>query len=122
MMPPIFKLVSASSDCKAILGSKPVRFFEFDSAPQNTTKPYATWQLTQGTPENYMDCPPDVDQVTVQVDCWAETPQTTRDMADAIRSAIEMDAHLISVNIEGREPDTRLYRVTLIIDFWLTRA
>jgi hypothetical protein len=122
MMPPIFKLVSASQPCKDILGTKPVRFYDFDSAPQNVTKPYATWQLTLGSPENYIDCPPDIDSITIQVDCWSESAQTTRAMAEAIRGAVEMDAHVISVNIEGRDPDTRLYRITLIIDFWLARA
>ena len=122
MLAPIFPLVANDSDCVALLGSAPTRFWPMGDAPQGSDKPYATWALITGLPENYMDCPPDIDSQSVQVDCWADTPGEARSVAEAIRTAVEGSAHVVAFNFELREPDTRLYRVSFTVDFWTERT
>jgi hypothetical protein len=121
MIPPIFTLVSEDSECVSLLGDSPVRFFPFGEAPQHVTVPYATWQLVSGVPGNHLDCPPTIDSITVQVDIWTVSQKDARDIFDAMRGAIEEAAHIMGVNVEGREPDTRLYRVSFTVDFWTER-
>jgi hypothetical protein len=122
MRPPIFSLVAGDSDCTTLLGQNPVRFFPFGEAPQHVSLPYATWQLITGVPENYIGCPPDIDSVSLQVDVWAYSQGDAHDVFDAIRRALETDAHIVGVNLEGREPDTRIYRISMTVDFWTERS
>jgi hypothetical protein len=121
VIPNIFPLVATDSDCVSYLGTAPTRFWPFAAAPQNPTKPYATWQLIYGVPENYIDCPPDIDNVGIQIDCWGDTISSVRDVANAIRRAVEGEAHVVALNGETREPDTMLYRVSFTVDFWTER-
>jgi hypothetical protein len=121
MTPDVFPLIAADSDCEALLGSGPMRLFPFGEAPQHVTLPYVTWQTVVGVPENYMDCAPDIDALTVQMDVWAATQGSAREVRDAVVNALQSDAHVMGVGPEGREPDTRLYRVSLTVDFWQKR-
>ena len=122
MTPDVFPLIAADSDCEALLGSQPMRLFPFGEAPQHVTLPYVTWQTVVGVPENYMDCAPDIDSLTVQLDVWAATQGSSREVRDAVIAALEQDAHVTAMTLEGREPDTRLYRVSLNVDFWTERT
>jgi len=119
--PNIFPLVATDSDCVSLLGSVPVRFWPFAAAPQDPAKPYATWQTIYGTPENYISCAPDVDKIGLQVDCWGDTISSVREVANAIRVAVEGSAHITALNGETREPDTKLYRVSFTVEFWTER-
>ena len=111
MFPPIFQLVSASPSVTALIGSSPVRFYPFGEAPQTVAKPYAVWQIIAGTPENYVSQRPDIDSYTTQIDCYAETATAARNVAKAIRDAVEDDAHVTSWRGEMRDEPTGLYRV-----------
>ena len=122
MTPPVFPLVASDSDCLDLLGDNPVRFYPFGEAPQHVVLPYATWQMVSGVPENYMDCPPDIDSISVQVDVWAYTQGDAKAVFAAVRRALETDAHIVGVGLEGREPDTRIYRISLTVDFWTERS
>jgi hypothetical protein len=121
MTPDVFPLLAADSDCEALLGSMPMRVYPFGEAPQHVTLPYVTWQTVAAIPENYVDCPPDIDSITVQLDVWGATQGSVAEVRDAVRNALEYDAHVVALNFEGREPDTRLYRVSLTVDFWTER-
>ena len=54
----IFRLVKAGT---TRLGTDPVRFFEFGTAPALEALPYATWQELSGEPVNYLAGAPDSD-------------------------------------------------------------
>ena len=117
----IFESVETDWACRELLGTNPTRFWPFASAPQSPAKPYATWQLIYGTPENYVNCSPDIDSLGVQIDCWGDTISSVREVAEAIRRAVEGSAHVVALNGETREPDTKLYRVSFSVDFWTER-
>ena len=121
MIAAMFTTVESDYECRQLLGSNPVRFWPFAAAPQDPKRPYATWQLIYGSPENYLDSPPDIDSIGVQVDVWGDTISSVREVAHAIRRAVEGSAHIVALNGEAREPDTKLYRVSFSIDVWTKR-
>lgn len=125
MIPPIFQYAAASTAVKAALGSKPVRFWPFDSSPQPGQAgyglPYAVWQLVYGSPSNYLGQVPDSDNTGIQVDAYAPTATLARDAAIALRGALEPHGYVVSYTGESRDPPTGLYRVGFTVEFWTDR-
>jgi hypothetical protein len=121
MYPPIFATISTSSAVKSLIGSSPVRFYPFGEAPQGLTLPYAVWQTIGGFPENYLGDLPDVDSYAIQVDVYALTADAARAVAAALRNAIEPHAHIVRWGGESRDPDTKNYRYSFDVDWYVQR-
>ena len=121
MLPAVFQTLKASAAVKAIVGTNPPRIYRHGTAPQDTTKPYITWQLIAGTPENHLSGTPPVDRMTVQVDCWHPTDAGIEQLALVARDACELAAHCTSMIIDERDAETKLYRIGLQFDFWTDR-
>lgn len=125
MYAPIFEAVDVPA-VRALLkaGSGALRFYLFGMAPQNVVKPYAVWRMSSGAPENYINDRPELDSFTLQVDIFASPTQgatVCRDVAAAIRDAIENKAHITSWLGEDIDPDTKNYRLTFLVDWWTYR-
>lgn len=121
MIPPIFPIVAADSECRSLLGVSPTRFYPFDEAPEWVTKPYAVFQIVSGSPENNLSDLPDTDFYTLQVDVYSDTANQCRQVAQALRDAIEPHAHIVRWGGESREAQTRLYRYSFDVDWWVNR-
>lgn len=121
MLPPVFVTLKASPAVRNIVGTSPARIYRHGSAPQQTDKPYITWSLVAGTPENQLSGTPTVDRMTVQLDCWHQTDKGVEDMATAVRDAIEPFAHMTAMLVNLREPETKLYRMSLEFDWFNDR-
>lgn len=121
MFPPIFAICSASTAVKALIGTSPVRLYPFGDAPQTVTKPYVVWQTVTGQPENYVSNTPDIDSYTVQVDVYATTATGARDVAKAMRDAIEPYAHVVRWGGESRDSETQNYRFSFDVDWFVRR-
>jgi len=125
MYPPVFPAVAASTAVKALLGSNPVRFYQFGLAPQNVQKPYAVWTRVFGAPENYLNSVPDIDVLSIQIDVYASPESsganTARNVAVAIRDAIEPTCHITSWLGESIDPDTKNHRFSFQADYWVPR-
>jgi len=121
MLPPVFTTLKASADVKNIVGTNPPRIFRHGSAPQDTTKPYITWFAVTVAPENNLSDLPPMDKVPVQVDCWHQTDAGVEALATAVRDAIEPYAHMTGAPVDGREPETKLYRIALTFDWFVDR-
>jgi hypothetical protein len=119
---PIFQLVTASPEAVALLGANPTRFYPFGEADQRTLKPYAVWQQVSGEPLNKLAGVPDHDAYAVQVDVYADTGAVAREVAMALRDALEPDGYISSWNGESREPDTRLFRFSFAVEFMMARS
>ena len=85
------------------------------------TKPYITWFVVTIAPENNLSGLPPVDAIPVQVDCWHQTDSGIEQLAEAVRDAIEPYAHMTGMPVNLREPETKLYRIALEFDWWLSR-
>lgn len=120
MFPPIYSVCAASAGVVAVLGD-PVRLDPFGEAQQGTGKPYAVWQQITGGPENYIGNAPDIDLFSLQIDCYAMTATDARGVAETLRDAIEPVAHITRWSGEAREPDTKLYRYSFDVDWWVHR-
>lgn len=125
--PPVFEIATQSAAVLATLGQSPTRFWPFGLAPQpgkpGYAVPYAVHQLVYGTPVNTLDCPPDRDNVGVQVDCYATTATNAREAMAALRDAFEGSRNpVVAWNGEEWEQATGLYRVSFTVEFWPDRA
>lgn len=122
MYPPIFAICSADAGVQAVLGSgADCRLYPFGEAAQGVTKPYAVWQTISGSPENCISNVPVVDSWSLQVDVYSLTVTEARDVAEALRDAIEPEAHIVGWGGESRDPDTNNYRYSFDVDWWLER-
>jgi hypothetical protein len=118
MLPPIYTTLQASTAVVALVGT---RVYRHGRAPQNVGKPYVTWTLIAGVPENQLSGLPPMDRQTVQIDCWHPTDEGCEALATAVRDAIEPYAHMTGAPIDQRETDTKLWRMALQIDWWMAR-
>lgn len=127
MLPPVFALLKASTDVKTIVGTNPPRIYRHGSAPQRPDnlpldQPYVTWFVAAGDPENHLSGTPPTDRIVVQVDCWHQTDSGIELLARAVRDALEPHAHMTGIPVDLREPETRLFRLSLQFDWWVSRA
>lgn len=121
MFPPVFQTLKASTDVKNIVGTNPPRIYRHGNAPQDTAKPYCTWFVVTGTPENHLSGLPPVDRVEVQIDAWHQTDAGVELLAKAVRDAVEPYAHMVGIVSDLREIETKLFRVSMTVDWWLSR-
>lgn len=121
MFPPIFQVCTAAAPVTALLGLNPTRLYPFGEATQGVIYPYAVWQTVTGLPENYIDRTPDMDSYTLQIDVYAETGTSVRAVAEALRDAIETSAHIVSWRGESRDPETKRYRLSFDVDWFVAR-
>lgn len=121
MYPPVFETVSADSDVQSNLGTSPCRFYLYGEAPPQVEKPYAVWQFITGLPQNYINQVPDIDSMSLQIDIYASTAAEARDVAQALRDAIEPSAHITSWRGESRDEETRNYRYSFDVDWIVSR-
>lgn len=122
-LPPIFETLRASPALVALLGDTIFRVFQHGSAPQDSAaiRPYVTWQLVSGVPENTLSELPSIDRQSVQIDCWADNGAGVNQLAQLVRDTIEPNAHMTGVIADYRETDTKLYRISLQFDWWQSR-
>ena len=111
----LFALVKASPECQALLGSSPVRFFEFGQAPQLEIAPYATFQHITGSPYNNLSGPAPADHITAQIDVWTNDSPTCKAVANAIRNAVENNCHVTSWL--GTNKEEGFFRTTFSVQF-----
>lgn len=118
MFAPIYTTLKASAAVTAIAGT---RIYMHGDAPQDAVKPYIVWQSITSNPQNTLSELPQVDAQSIQIDCYHQTQQGILDLATAVRDCIEPYAHVTSIPINEREPDTKLYRIAIVIDWWYIR-
>ena len=119
MHPPLHSVCAADTSVQALLGGDVLRLYPFGEARQNEVYPYAVWQLIGGQPENYLGQRPDMDTFSTQVDVYAKTWRSARDVADALQAAVEGEAYVTAYHGEMRDPDTKSFRVSFSVE-WIT--
>lgn len=121
MIPSIFQHVIQNPAVIAALGSSPTKFYGFGDAPQGVTGTYAVWQVVSGSPENYLDCPPNYDNTTIQIDVYGDLPGPVATAATALRDAIQSRAYITRWGGQQRERDTKLYRISFDVSWFESR-
>jgi hypothetical protein len=120
MYPPLHAVCAADTSVQDLLSDGTyLRLYPFGEARQADVYPYAVWQIVGGRPENYLGQTPDVDSFSTQVDVYAQTWTSARNVANALQAAIEEVAHVTGYNGEMRDPETKSFRVSFNVD-WIT--
>ena len=121
MYPPIFKVCRADPAVTALLLlDGELRLYPHGRAPQGVVYPYVTWQVINGSPENYLAGRPDTDAFTLQVNCYGNTGTQAQNVAGAIRDAIELTAYVVNWAGDDTDPETNKPYVSFDID-WLVK-
>jgi hypothetical protein len=94
-----------------------------DVAPQNTVRPYLTYQQVGGVAVNFVDQTiPSQKNGRWQINVWsnsaAERASLARLIEDSLRVAPTMQATVLSAPISVYEPDTRLYGAHQYFSIW----
>lgn len=118
---PFYKVCKADPAVLALLGSPEPRIFPFGQAPQDVAKPYVVYQWVGGSPFNMLNCRPDADRASLQVDVYGLTTQSTNAVFKAIRYAVELQSYVTNYNGDFREEDTKLYRSSFDLDWLVNR-
>lgn len=120
MLPLVFPAISTSA-VKAIVGTSPVRIYRHGQAPEDVVRPYITWFLVAGVPQDNISGSPCADIDEVQIDCWSESDTQVETLASAVRDALDAAGHLNTTIIDTYETDTKLYRIGLQASFIKSR-
>lgn len=127
MNPPIFAAADVPA-VRALLksGTGPLRFWAWGLSPQPPVYPYAVWRYSFGAPENYLTNTPDIDSQTLQINVYAadvpgQRAEKARQIAEALRDAIEPEAHITAWRGESRDPDTKSFVFSFDVDLWTPR-
>lgn len=121
MLPLVFPLLRDAPAVTSLIGIMPnVRAYRHGVAPQNVARPYVTWSVPGGAPDNGFDgaC---ADQFRVQVDCWSDSDTQVETLAAAVRAALEPAAHCVGYLADERDFETQRFRISMAFDFWLAR-
>jgi hypothetical protein len=114
MFPPVYQTLRANATVLAMVGD---RIGAQGWVPQDTTRPYITWFIVIGQPHDTLSEIPQSDFDSVQIDCWHQTEAGVRQLAMAVRDALDVDETLNRVVVNNRDTETKLYRVGIQADF-----
>lgn len=121
MYPPIFEVCAASTEVTALLGTDDTRIYPFGYVEDPDGLPYAVWQTVTGLPENYLSDRPDIDSWTLQIDIYAGSATSARNVAKALRDAIEPNAYVTRWGGESRDPETKRHRYSFDVEWHVHR-
>jgi hypothetical protein len=113
MLPTIRALLASDTTANGLLSG---RVYRHGSAPQEVARPYVTWSIAGGAPENHFDGA-SCDDFRVQVDCWTDDDAGVEALAAAVRAAIEPSAHCVGYLVNARDFETQRYRISMAFDF-----
>ena len=122
MVSQLYELCRVNPSVVAELGREVLRVFPFGTVDTTVDYPYAVWQNTSGTPANYLNTRPDVDNYTVQVDVYGKLLDSVLSAAEAIRDAVEGDGYITRWGDQSFETDTKLYRYSFDVEFYNMRG
>lgn len=118
---PFFQVCKADPTVQALLGGALPRIYPFGQAPEQVAKPYVVYQWIGGSPFNMINCRPDADRASLQVDVYGLTTQSTTTVAKAIRNAIETQSYITGYRGDMRDDETKLYRTSFDVDWLVNR-
>lgn len=121
MFPNIYATLLEDNAVTSIIGSNPMRAYRHGSAPQDTSKPYIVYSIISGVPENNLSAVPNVDKYSIQVDCYHQTDSGVQSLTIAVRNSLESIGYMTNIPVDEREPETKLFRITMDFDIWLNR-
>jgi hypothetical protein len=109
----LFALLNANAGVTALVGAGAAARIYPVLAPTDVARPFVTWQRIASEPSDYAGRPGG-ERISVQLDCWADTFDDVKALADAVRIAIEASLGavrgVLETDTDFFEDGARLYR------------
>lgn len=86
--------------------------------PQDVVLPAVSFQRISNNPIVSLDGASGLDQVRIQVDCWAETYAAVKTLSAQVRSVMEGINALPVMDLDGYEEVKHVYRLTMDFSMW----
>lgn len=122
MLPLIYQKLQ-DSDVAALVDT---RIYRHGEAPEAVVAPYVTWFVVSSAPANCLEGTPPIDEYAVQVDCWSANDGAgdtgVETLAQAVRDALEATMHMNAIVANGKDPETKRYRIGMTFTAWHHRA
>lgn len=118
MIPPIYQTLTAAAPVTSIVGT---RIYGSGNVPEGEPRPYVTWLIASAAPENNLSDTPEFDDQRVQIDCWSKDETQCRQLATAVRNAIEAQVNITFGPWNDYEAETRLFRWSMDCTWFLDR-
>lgn len=122
MFIPIYQYLAAAAPVVAIAGDR----LYLGVAPQRiastTQAPMVVWDMAGGLPQNYLGENPGIDQISIDLRCYATDPAVAESLAEAVRDALQGWGQSNSAPISEWEFETKLHVVMLSFSFWRNRV
>lgn len=118
MLPLVYPLLRSSP---AIIDAVGAAIYRHGTAPQDVSRPYITWLLVSGRPQDQLSGSPCVDFDLVQIDVWSEADTQVEQIAYAVRDVLDAAGHANRMVMNTFDKDTKLYRLAIEVDFIRSR-
>lgn len=122
---PVYTTLKSAPSVVALLqmdaGSQ-LRVYPSGAAPQDVVRPYLTYTLIAGSPENNLNQIPDIDHFSDQIDIYGLTEDDVLAVGKVVRDALEAVAYITAWLGISQEPDTKLYRLAFQVDWYTDRT
>lgn len=86
--------------------------------PAEATLPAIVYQRVSTTPEYYLTGSANLDHTRIQVSSWAKTYRTAKQLATAVRLALEGAGFLVVMDLDDIDEETREHRVITDFTAW----
>lgn len=90
-------------------------------APEGTATPYITYQVISNIPVVCLDGITGTENRRFQIDGWADSYAAAKTLESSIKAAFAASVTIVNVplsTMDGYEPETKLYRVTMDYSVW----
>lgn len=117
MIPSIYTWLSSDPTVAGIVGTQ---IFP-DVIPPSKTAPAVVYSVIAGGSENYLGATPSVDNVIVQIACWATSALNANNLYKAVRAV--MDAQGMCTGFHGTSFDKETNLIAVLVDYsiWAPR-
>lgn len=113
----IYSAIVGDASVMAIMGTRlfPMRL------EQSTQLPAAVYEVITGDPVSSLDGDSNLDLLRVQITSWATTYTEAKDLSEAIRNALDLDASIkfTTASIDDdQDENTKNYSVVMQFSVW----
>lgn len=117
MIPPVYATLMADPTVAAMTGGR----IRQDVGNPDEGAPYIVWRLLASVPEMTTMRRAPADRCSISVDVFARDEAERETLTKAAREALEPHGHILTVQSLGKDADTRLWRMTFDMDWFITR-
>lgn len=114
MLPLVYTLLRSSP---VIVDAVDEAIYRHGIASEDAPRPYITWLLVAGRPEDQLSGSPCVDFDLVQIDVWSEDDNQVEQIAYAVRDVLDNAGHANRIIMNTFDKDTKLFRISIEADF-----